>query len=749
VPALAYIAVCLVFGRLVLAGTAGPVSRWWSELQGKAERPLSYSGTIPAQLAVWSGALWIGLISVTWLVYFLACFFNKIMPLSGPHPLLPANLTALAAVSIIICLMLRRQRHRGNIFHSFGKRHDWKQPEKASDSGVKADFDILRRQITDPSERRQNIYVLSVFTLLIIFSVWLMCSDFYIKDGSLAAGYSIFSDFAPHTALVSSFSEGRNWPTQYPHFAGDGISYHFMFYFLCGNLTFLGLPLDIAINLPSVLGMVSCFVLLGSLALVLTGRLAAWGMVMLLTLARSSMAAFTYLGDLFRKYGIDPAAWLNEIRYQRVFIGNTPRDDWGLWSVNVYANQRHLLPGLSVMLLIILLFLPAIRKRSVESPANGLIKLKQSWFGPGSWLPANDQKHLIPGFLLAAALLVMLPYWHGSSLIATLLILSVLAVFSGSRIYFLLSAIMSIISSALQVRFFSDGAQRIAQPRITAGFLAETNSMVGILTYLAEMMGIALPLILLTLLLPGRTRKITLSAALLPLVFAFIISLTPDVTVNHKYVMIAIMLCNIWLADLIIMLWQNGKAKLKQRGSFAVAGIGFESAAKYFPIIARRILVMFMIISLTLTGFLEWRIFSNINQMDYRIRMQSPMLAWIKKNTDPQAIFVTAPYHYNSFYLSGRGTWLGHSYYAWSAGHDTAGRFEAEKWLLAGADGSAYAAADFARSNNIDYILIDDTLRNHEQFEVNEKFFSDNFDLAAAFPAEDNVRIYDIGRRID
>ena len=45
-----------------------------------------------------------------------------------------------------------------------------------------------------------------------------------------------------------------NFP-QYTPYAGSDVKYHFMFQFLCGNLEYLGLRLDWAFNLPSVIGL--------------------------------------------------------------------------------------------------------------------------------------------------------------------------------------------------------------------------------------------------------------------------------------------------------------------------------------------------------------------------------------------------------------------------------------------------------------------------------------------------------------
>jgi hypothetical protein len=111
-------------------------------------------------------------------------------------------------------------------------------------------------------------------------------------------------------------------------------------------------------------------------------------------------------------------------------------------------------------------------------------------------------------------------------------------------------------------------------------------------------------------------------------------------------------------------------------------------------------------------------------------------------------VFVCAPYHYNSFFLSGRSAWLGHSYYAWSAGHDTASRLTLEQWLLAGGWDDIEAVQELVDSAGLDYLIIDDTLRQHPEFTVDEDFFDRYYPVVASFPQLDNLKIYDLARAI-
>ena len=122
---------------------------------------------------------------------------------------------------------------------------------------------------------------------------------FHVKDGMLYAGYSVFSDYAPHTAMIRSFSWGNNFPTQYPHFGGEDVKYHFMFQFLAGNLEYLGLRMDIAYNLISILSLESFLMMLYMITVRITGSRAAGVLGSCLFFFRSGTAFFRYVSVLF------------------------------------------------------------------------------------------------------------------------------------------------------------------------------------------------------------------------------------------------------------------------------------------------------------------------------------------------------------------------------------------------------------------------------------------------------------------
>ena len=108
------------------------------------------------------------------------------------------------------------------------------------------------------------------FGILLVFITWIMFYVFYVYKDTLYMGYTVYGDYAPHTAMMRSFSRGNNFPTEYPHFGGQDVKYHFMFQFLTGNLEYLGLRIDLAYNLLSILALWGFLVLLYLLAVRVT-----------------------------------------------------------------------------------------------------------------------------------------------------------------------------------------------------------------------------------------------------------------------------------------------------------------------------------------------------------------------------------------------------------------------------------------------------------------------------------------------
>ena len=751
--AIAYLLVCLFFGVQMLHFLFPDPQRLFI---GIAPRKNSLT-LVPMILFYYPAGFIIGLILVTFLTYWVALIMTPFVPREMPV-LYPANVVSL-------CLAI----YLGSIF--WQKCFLRKYPPAPE---IKPDVIPERRRLGGRSQQAENLqssrlqplapgfiptkgsvifYIVSIL-FFITAAAALFYYSYHVTSGILCAGYSVFSDLAPHTALISSFSQGSNFPTVYPHFPADGIRYHFLFYFLCGNLNLLGLRIDNALNIPSILVMVCCFLLLGVLAVLLSGKRAAFLLAPVLVLFRSSFAFISQIRTLAQVPGASLSTIINGILSNREWIGNTPKDSWGLWAINVYANQRHLLLGVSLLLILIILFIPHVRRMflHVKKAGSTQDKIRQFLFCREAWLPRkNDPLHPYNLAIVALLIVIAMPYFHGSALIAALLILFVMAIFSENRVTYAVIAAAAFLSATLQAQYFSGGTSNVVSFSYYWGFLTENPTLLNVLIYIGEMMGIASVLVLILLFTQKNAfRTVLLIAFGVPFVFAFFFSMTIDITANHKFIQISLILFSIYLAALLTFLWKPFSNKNKAKKSSYNADADVQSMPRRISpargrllSLGSRILAVILFISLTATGVNEWIVFYNLNKNSIMMNMTSPMVAWIEANTEKNAIFLTAPYAMNTFFLSGRYAYYGHPYYAWSAGYDTEARMAIYADLLTGCGGDFNKFRTTCLQQNISYFLVDDDLRNQKDFPVNEEFFKTSMIEAATF-AENNTIIYKV-----
>ena len=290
---------------------------------------------VPTSLFLIPAGTLIGLLVTGWVTYFLAYIMEPYIP-ADTATLLPANIVGMCIFAYLACLFWQRCFLRN--FRNAQSGNYRKLPEFNRHPGS------------------LFFYVTSVIILLVAVS-FVYFYTCYAENGTVRLGFSIFSDFSPHVAITSGFGVGSNFPTQYPHFSGDNIQYHFLFYFLTGNMEALGLPLEWAINLPSILCFASTLTLLGTLAVLLSSRRGAFFFAPLLVLFRSGWNVFHQIKELHAVPGATWESVYKSITTQSSWYGYTIRDEWGIWAINVYANQRHLALGVGLVLVFIFLFL--------------------------------------------------------------------------------------------------------------------------------------------------------------------------------------------------------------------------------------------------------------------------------------------------------------------------------------------------------------------------------------------------------
>lgn len=636
-----------------------------------------------------------GTLVITWLTYLAGYCFQD-----HREPLFYANWIVMpAAVLFCIVCMIREQKKEKR-----GK-FSWKD--------------------RIPQTKGEWLFAFLVLLLVTHIMFW----TFYIQDGKLGVGLSVFSDFAPHLGMIRSFSYGNNFPTQYAHFAGEDIRYHFMFQFLAGNLEYLGLRLDFAFNLPSIFSLVGTFLLLYVLAVKLTGTRMAGYLAALLFAFRSSPTLFAALFEQRKETGslIKAAEALKD---NIEFIGITPNESWGLWNLNVYCNQRHLAFSLMALLLALLLFLPLLYEQTEriqkliekrKKPLRGVQKIKlwfqASFFCKEGWNVKDFRLAIGAGLFLGAT-----AFFNGAVLIAALSILFVIAIFSDRRLEFLCMALIATGLSFLQSNFFVDG--NIVSPSFYFGFLAEEKTILGVLSYIFRLTGI-LPILLFisVFIFCKGTERVIWAAFLVPFITSFTVSLTVDVTVNHKSIMLSLMLMGIFAAGELTVLLRKKNLIFK-----AIA--------------------LILTFILTATGLYDYRtvLKRNAKERNLVYDLQDDLLVWIHEHTSSKDIFLTANYYLNNMVLGGAMLYYGWPYYAWSAGYDT--NYRGDVVSLIYNSSSAEELYEWLDQENIRYLVVDYSNRTSNDYELRE----DIIDLALEKVYESGsgewmVSVYDTKKR--
>lgn len=770
-------------------------------LFGKPIKLDNWMVTIPASFLI-------GTMLITWLTYVGAALSNSFTD----KPMLFGNIISFGV--FIICSILTVIRNKDD-FRSFFKKF----------SGLgKGDITAFL------SKNRLEFGFIIISTVIISYFMFLTLN---IKGDIMTIGGTVHSDFGPHMSVIRSFSEGANFPTQYPHFPDGKIRYHFMFQFLAGNLEFLGMRIDFAFNLPSILSLVAFLMLLYSFVVMTMGARAVGFITAFLFAFRSSFADFTYITDKMKEkvpfVDILKAMWNNASGH----IGRSSyQESWGLYAQNVYVNQRHLAFSLGIMVLVMIAVYPMFRSmigalkkvkaktrnelkslnteeqsteenENVEETAaqdnkelsyNSLYKrnwFKEFLFSKEAWIPRDIKRTIMLGMILG-----LMTFWNGAVTIATLPILCIMAIMSKRRLEYLGIAVITVLFSFLQQNLFMGAGQSAVQPELYIGFLAtfpddlassffryrdahEYGELINVIIqmmphmfkYFIELLGIMPYLMIIAVFsVPkGNARWISLSitvsliglsififpdvhdifkisiivimlitaiiantvmeypvtpkggrwlalAFLMPWVIAVTLKLSPDVPVNHKYIMVTSILFDIIMANFIYRMCIKKGITLK-----AVAGL--------------------LVFILTFTGFVDLKTLFNMNYyQNVKYSVKDPITVWIKENTGPKDVFLTAPDVLDSVLLAGRPIYYGHPYYAWSAGYDTYTRENIVKDIFACKDENKLNK--LLKENNISYILVDDGLRAQSD-ELDEVFISTALKKVITF-SQGNTNIYEV-----
>lgn len=618
-----------------------------------------------------------GVLMLTWAVYIISWMFSVCA--GAEHPLFYGNLLVMTVATLVLAVLFKKKKK--NIFPMA--------------EGMLTRKWILRKEII-------------LFTVVTVFVTWMMFYVFHMKDGILYSGFSVFGDYAPHTAMMRSFSRGNNFPTQYPHYGGQDVKYHFMFQFLVGNLEYLGLRIDIGYNLVSILSLTGFLMILYAISYRMFHSFCAGASALVFFFFRSGTAFWQYLWEHFRAGDL-----VETLRANTSFIGYTTNENWGLWNFNVYLNQRHLAFGLLMVSAAVWIFMEWLEAGCSHSE-NGIVWIGKRIFSKDAWAGRNVKSAVLLGVFLG-----LTAFWNGAALIGGLLILAGMAVFSDGKLDYAICAALAVFFSELQSKLFVSGS--VMSPSFYWGFLAENKSLVGVIGYLAEISGFFFVGLVVTVVFLKRKERAVLFGFLLPLVFAFLVSLTPDINVNHKYVMISYAFTAVFWGWTVRRIFLAGKTGWKKWLGRVVCGI--------------------LCICLTLTGIYDYVIILRDNDSGHRVtvNMNSDLTDWLSENLHKEDLLLTPEYTMNEVTMAGVMLYCGWPYYAWSAGYDT--YYRAEQAVTIYTTDDQNVLKETVKQEKITYILFEDGM-SFESQECREDIIRETYPLV--YTSEDGrIRIYE------
>jgi len=546
-----------------------------------------------------------------------------------------------------------------------------------------------RADLYVPRAKGSGIADWLLITGYVVLVSWMMFASFNSKGGKLQIANPEYSDFGPNTALMQSFAVGHNFPTEYPHFSGDRIRYHFLFYFQAGNLEFLGLDPAWSLNLLSIATLVAMLVVAMTLGEALFNSRAVGRLGSLLFFFFGSLSYVPFL----HKQGSVRAA-IQVIKNQREYLPTIfpyRGELWGTWSQVTYLNQRHFASAIGILLLVLVFlvirygtFRPkqvrtqspvdAVAPEANASPELGPIMapenlkrvetLSQPQVEVASLLvPTETQRQpvltsesfvaTLPGFIFSGVLLGLLPMWNSAVFIAAAAVLGVLFVLCPLRRQMLVLAVTAGLIALPQMLYLSTGSGRAHMPKLLhLGYTIDHATAANVAKYLGFTFGFKWLLIALALVFATNLQRRFFIAAFSLLGVAFCFQFTIEVLANQKFIHIWVIIVNLFVAFALWRLWHISLGGTTLPGKFA-------AIVTTLLIIPGGIIDFFPIHN---TGWSE---------VTYR---NDPFIDWLKKNTTPREIFLTDRFVNHPILMAGRRVFYGWPYYSWGAGYDATKR---------------------------------------------------------------------------
>ena len=644
-------------------------------------------------------AVLVGLLLGSWFTYLVSWLFR-----ATTRPLFWGDLCFFATAAIVIWRTRRRARR-----------------------GLVAEANFISPRV--PGSAFWDWMTIAAFLAM---ATWMMFATLGYKDGSVLIGNNEWSDFGPNTAIIQSFAVGHNFPTRYPHFSGEPIRYHFLFYFQAGNLSYLGFNLAWSLNVLSIITLVSLLTLLMALGQALfqsrvVGRLGA--------------ALFFFHGTLsfvsfFRTQPSISAAFHTILGLKDFLASGYPYrgETWGIWTQVVYLNQRHFASAVGLLVVVLLFLIDRYRqhadaKLALRAAEPALVPeaspaAEPEFPEPDFSIPPpveappevlwRDRLRELAGklivfdksFIVAGCLLGLLPFWNALVFTAALGILAVLFLLFPCRRQMVGLGIAAALVALPQLALLSAGGVKTATHSILHwGYVIDPPTLGNILRYLGFSFGLKWGLIVISLAFAGWFQRRLFLALCGMYAMTFGLQMSLETLANHKYLNVWLIISNLFVAYGAWRLWRIRPRLL---------------ALVTWPLTA------LVIGAILLGGAIDLVAIHNC----YWIVLKydgDPLVKWVRENTKPHDIFLSDRFVNHQILLAGRRLFYGWPSFAWGAGYDTSQRDRDYRQLFESTD--PYAVFRLLKKHQIAYIAWDDSLRRNHEFikRPNEELYKLNF----------------------
>jgi len=461
------------------------------------------------------------------------------------------------------------------------------------------------------------------------------------KSQHMRIATKVSSDFLANIPLIRSFSLGDNLSKifngklpEYPIFPGEPIRYHFIFYMLVGVLEKLGLRIDWALNIPSILGF---FLLLSMIFLLSRKVFNSLAVAILSTVFFCFNGSFAFL-RFFAEHPLSTTT-LQDIAKNATFPAFAP---WGagdisaFWSLNIYTNQRHLAGAFALALLFIY---------------TTLFMENKPW------------RKQIPWAIIWGLGLGIFPYFHQP----VLLILGIFIVWywffiPSLRKFLTLVGLVGAFVVLPQILSLKHGPSLVTW---YPGYLIHNSlTLKYFLLYWWQNLGLHSVLIPFGFLLASSKVKRLFFPLLIIFGVANLVTFTPEIAANHKFFNFALIVGNMLSAYIVVR--------------FVTSFLYFRNLLPRFIGFASLAILM---VFLTLSGIIDLFAIANDNIGLSPDVNSHPLARWVLYNTYPSDTILNADYT-SPVLLSGRKVFLGWPYFSWGAGYDTDTRIRVKRLIF-------------------------------------------------------------------